>query len=262
MAIRGMDVAATGFASSEFRLDVISNNIANNTTTAFKRSDVNFADLLYETLKTGGGGTTNPTGVGVQLGKGVRFASTALDFTQGPLTPGLDLDVAINGEGFFRVVDSQGGIFYTRVGAFQPKGDSAAGVLNLQLGGNVVAIDPPIVLPGAPGVVNVASDGRIFQGDVFVGQFQLVRFRNPLGLLQVGDSLYAATPASGPEIVGTPTDPQFGSLVGGFLEGSNVDIAIELVDLITASQAFNLNSQSFTTGNAELLTTIELVRRT
>lgn len=258
MAIRGIDTAVTGLSAAEASLDVISNNIANNTTTAFKRSDAQFADIFYEMLLQPGIGIDVPTGVGVSLGKGTQLATTALDFTQGPLTPGLDLDAAIQGEGFFRVTDNEGNVFYTRVGAFQPKGEAAAGPLNLQLGGTVVVLSPPVILPGVLGTVTITNDGQVFQGDTFAGQIELVRFRNPQGLLQVGDSLYSATPASGPEIPGLPGDPQFGSLVGGFLEGANVDIANELIGLINASQAFNLNSQALTTGNAELLTAIQL----
>lgn len=260
MAIRGIDTARTGLDAAETRLDVVSNNVANSATFAFKRSDVNFADFFYQVLDLPGADLDPPSGVGVEFGKGVLLGSTVLDLTQGPLTEGLDLDVAINGPGFFRVVDGAGNVFYTRLGTFQPKGEAVAGPLNLQLGGNVVLLDPPLILPGATGQVTVSSDGQLFQGNVPVGRFQLVRFPNPEGLLQVGDSLYAESPASGPPIVGNPQDPGFGTLLGGFVEGSNVDIAQELIDLISASQAFNLNSQALTTGNEELLTAIQVAQ--
>lgn len=274
MSLAGIDIAVTGINSSGFNISVIGNNIANLNSDGFKSSTVQFQDLFYGVLLlqarivpgspvtqvVQGGTVTNP--LGVSFGAGVQVASTFNNFTQGPIVTGLDMDVAINGEGFFRVTDARGNVFYTRNGAFQPKADGATGPLNLQLPQGPVTLDPPIVLPGAPGVPSVNADGQVFEGTTFVGQMELVRFRNPDGLLQVGDLLFAATDVAGPEIVGRPNSSGFGVTVNGSLESSNVDLAGQLVNLLQASQAFGYSSQSLSTGIIEIDRTLELARQT
>src|SRR5262249_42318592 len=152
------------------------------------------------------------------------------DFTHGPLVAGQPVDVAIDGEGFFRVVDQKNQVFYTRLGSFQPKAEGSSGPLNLQLSGQPFTLSPPVVLPGAPGTIDISPTGVVTQGNTVVGQIELVQFRNPDGLLQVGDLLFQQTGASGPPIVGFPGTSNFGRTIEGFLEGSNVDVAKELVN--------------------------------
>ena len=259
--IRGMDISATGIFAATQRIEVTSNNVANINTNGFKRGEARFADVLYQRLVTPGNPTNlNETGVGVELGKGVQLSSVTTLFEQGSFVPGFDLDLAINGEGFFRVTDVEGNVFYTRNGAFQPKGAGAAGALNLQLGDRSVTLDPAIILPGQNAIASVSSDGTLTQG-TFTASISLTRFQNPDGLEQVGDLLFRETIASGLATTGTPSTPGFGSIVNGALEGSNVDLSNELIALVQGSQAFALNSQSFQTGNEEIRQVIALVQQ-
>lgn len=260
MSFRGMDVGFTAMIASSDSIAIISNNLANTNTNSFKAGEAQFSDIFYQIISPPGRPGTPPTPLGISLGKGVEVSATPIDFDQGPSVAGEQLDVAIQGGGFFRVRTAGGEIFYTRYGAFQPKGDSVAGPLNLQLADQAVTLDPPIVLPGVAGPTTISSTGVVKQGDTVVGQIPLARFRNEQGLLREAELLYSPTDASGPEIRGIPGDPNFGSLVPNTLEGSNVDVAEELVKLIAASQAFNLASQSFQTGNAELALAVQIAR--
>lgn len=262
MAIRILNIAATGITAYSDAVSVVSNNLANLNTNGFKRSDMRFQDVMYEHLRSAGiRGSDIPTGVGEQYGQGVSIASVPTIFSQGPLTPGLDLDVAISGEGFFRVLDSQGNAFFTRLGAFQPKGTGASGIVNLQISGETYVLDPPIILPGQNAPTNVSPTGVLTQG-TFSAQIELTRFQNNDGLQQVGDLLFLQTPAAGASFTGIPGTDGFGTLVDSTLETSNVNLTNELIDLIEASQGFSLNSRSFQAGNQEILTLIALVQQT
>jgi flagellar basal-body rod protein FlgG len=261
MSIRGLDVASTGLAAYSSALAIVSNNVANINTNGFKRSDVRFQDLLYDTfLPPGKQGQSDETGIGVQYGRGVVIASVPSIFQQGATQPGLDLDVAINGVGFFRVHDIDGNLFLTRLGAFQPKGVGSAGPLNLQIGGKAYTLDPPIVLPGNNAETTVDAFGVVRQGS-FTAQLELTSIQNPDGLEQVGDLLFRETAASGESFVGTPGTPGFATLVGQSLEGSNVDLTNEFIQLIETQQAFNLSSQAFVVGNEEIRQAIALVQQ-
>ena len=257
-----MSTSATGMTSSEDWIQVISNNVANAQTNAFKRSDVSFSDIYYQILKAAGASSAPETGTGISLGLGVQVSGTPLDFSFGPVVTGTTLDVRIEGEGFFRVVDADGNTFYTRLGSFLPKAEGSAGPLNLQLSRGTVTVEPAIVLPGVAGEITVDPDGTVWQGDTVAGRFELVQFRNEEGLLQEADVLFSIGINSGPEIVGYPEDSGFGSLEVGVLEGSNVDLANELILLTEAARMFNLSSQAFDAGNANLQTLIGLAQET
>lgn len=260
MSIPGMNVGATGMLASTQRLDVVANNIANTNTAGFKRNDTAFSDVFYQRIRAPDQSAESSAGLGVATGQGVVVAGTPLDLNQGPLVTGLDLDIAISGKGFFRVRDDDGNLFYTRYGAFLPKTDGAGGPLHLDLAGKSYVLDPEIELPGIAGEITVQEDGQVFQGNVFAGQITLFDFRNPNGLLQSGNLLFQLSNSSGPPISSTPGSDSFGITVGGRLEGSNVDVAAELVQLIEASRQFELSSQSFRTGDAELSEVIRLAR--
>jgi flagellar basal-body rod protein FlgG len=259
MASQAMHVGGSGMAAAALHLEIIANNVANSSTDGFKRSSATFADIFYDVAHAANGTGPTPTPLGVSFGQGASLATTPTDFRAGPIVPGTDLDVAINGPGFFRVVDTQGNTFYTRRGSFQPKGIGSVGPINLQLAEGTFLLDPLVTLPGVNGVVTVSNTGVIRQGDTVVGQIELVRFFNPDGLLPIADTLFVATPAAGPEIVGLPGEPGFGETAAGFLEGSNVDVAAELVDVLLASRAFSVNARSFQAGNDEVLSVINLV---
>jgi flagellar basal-body rod protein FlgG len=261
MSIGGMNVASTGLTAYSQQLAVVGNNLANINTNAFKENDIRFQDMLYATPTLPGkpNGLT-ATGLGVQFGYGVGVASNPTLFKQGPLNPGQELDIAINGEGFFQVVDSNGNAFLTRLGSFQPKGIGSSGLMNLQIAGDTYTLEPPIDLPGENAATTVSPMGVVQQG-TFSAQIQLVRVSNPDGLAQVGNLLFKETPASGAQLTGTPGNEGFGTIADNTLEGSNVDITSSFIDLIGASQNFSLNSQAFVTGNEEVLRAIALAQQ-
>jgi flagellar basal-body rod protein FlgG len=261
MSIRGLDVSATGLTAHSNSISIISNNVANIETAAFKRSEARFQDLLYERfLVPGSPSNLGDPGLGIEYGRGVGIANIPTIFQQGPFIQGLDLDVAINGPGFFRVRDGEGNIFYTRLGAFQPKGTGASGPINIQVSNQTLVLDPPIVLPGNNAVATIDGQGVVRQGD-FSAQITLTQIQNPDGLEQVGDLLFRETVASGATITANPGQPGFGTLVQERLEGSNVDLSNELISLLQASQNFNLNSQAFVTGNEEIRQIVALVQQ-
>lgn len=260
MSLPTMYVGQSGMLAAGDGIRVVSNNVANAETNAFKRGTERFSDVFYNIVRQSGSPVEPSPGLGLSLGMGVQLAGTETDFRRGPIVTGQPMDVAIDGDGFFRVVDTDGNVFYTRLGSFLPKTPQATGPLHLELSQGVFTVEPPLVLPGDEGELSVTPIGEVVQGDSVAGRFELVRFRNPQGLRQVGDVLFAETPASGPEIAGNPQSPGFGATVGGVLEGSNVDISNELVDLLTLSRAFNVSGQSFRAGNEQVLRTIELAR--
>jgi flagellar basal-body rod protein FlgG len=261
MSLSGLEISATGIATYSGQIAVISNNVANIDTNAFKRSEPRFQDLLYDQVQVAGANANgSSTGVGIEYGRGVGLATVPTIFQQGPLEPGINLDVAIDGPGFFRVRDSEGNIFYTRLGAFQPKGVGGVGPLNIQLSNRTLVLDPSVILPGNNAETTIDNFGVVRQGS-FTAQINLTQVQNPDGLEQVGDLLFRATPASGATITTTPGQPGFGSLVENRLEGSNVDFSNELINLLQASQNFNLNSKAFIVSNEEIRQVIALVQQ-
>jgi flagellar basal-body rod protein FlgG len=257
-----MNIASTGMLAQQLNVEVISNNIANMNTTGYKAQRAEFQDLLYQNMERPGS-TTSTSGTivpyGIQIGLGVKPAAIYrnteqgnLNFTENPY------DVAIQGEGYFRVQLPTGAEAYTRAGAL---GRSAEGQL--------VTPDGYIVLPGitipqestdvaisAQGQVSVRLPGQTTPQDI--GQLDLASFVNNGGLEAVGDNLFLETPASGAAVIGTPGSQGFGSLQQGFLETANVNPVAEITSLITAQRAYEMNSKVITTSDEMMSMTSRL----
>jgi flagellar basal-body rod protein FlgG len=241
-----MWAAASGMQAQSMNIDVIANNLANVTTTGFKRSRAEFQDLLYETMQPPGGSTSENTQAptGIQLGHGVRPVAVAKNFTEGELQlTKNELDLAIEGNGFFQVTLPNGTTAYTRAGAFK-----------LEKDGRIVTPDgfllnPEISIPTDAISLSVGLDGTVsvlLAGDATprqLGAIQLARFTNPAGLQSMGKNLFLPTDASGTAIVGTAGEQNFGTISQGFLEMSNVSIVDEMVNMITAQRAYETNSK-------------------
>jgi flagellar basal-body rod protein FlgG len=269
MAITALHSAATGLRGLSTAIDVIANNLANAETNAFKASRVNFEDLFYQTQKTPG--TTSGSGdispAGIFVGLGTRISNTQLDLTQGSLqNTGNALDVAIEGNGFFRVkvLSTLGdGTAYTRNGQFFVNNQN-----QLVVGmGDGYELDPPITIPTGVTNIQISTDGIITglkpstTTPTQLGQFKITQFVNPQGLNLLGGNLYQETDASGPPVDSTPGDQGSGTLLQNTLEASNVDPVNELVTLIQTQRAFELNSQSIQTADQALQTITNLGRQ-
>jgi len=243
--IRSLYSAAAGMESQQMNLDVISNNLANVNTAGFKKSKIEFQDLLYENTKPAGSeqgnGTTLPTGL--QLGHGSRPVATSRIFTEGDLTQtGEKLDVAVQGDGFFQVTLPDGTLAYTRDGALKTGSDGRvttseglvlqSGWQPIPTGTTSIAIAPngEVTTVGANGTQNF--------------RVQLVRFANPAGLESIGRNLYKETQASGTPETGNPDENGYGSLQQGYLEMSNVKVVEEMVNMIVAQRAYEVNSKA------------------
>ena len=249
--------------AQQLNVEVISNNIANMTTTAFKRQRAEFQDLLYQNLQRPGtqssdAGTILPTGV--QIGVGVRTAAVYRINEQGNLNKtDNDLDLAIDGNGYFSVLLPNGDTAYTRAGALQRSDTGELVTAN----GDPVA--PGITIPNDAIDISINANGEVLvklEGqatDVNVGQFDLVTFFNEAGLEAIGNSLFLETAASGAPNVGVPGSTGFGSLVQGFLETSNVNAVNEITNLITAQRAYKMNSKVITTSD-EMLRTVSTLK--
>jgi len=260
--LRAFSTAATGMTAQQMMVDVIANNLANINTTGFKRSQIDFQDLLYVKLQESGievsSGINTPSGL--EIGSGVRAASTVKVFTPGELQgTGRNLDIAIMGEGFLQVNMPNGDMRYTRDGALQI---NANGELVTTTG---YLIEPSIAIPIDAMSVDIGKDGGVNVTDSsgtmsVVGTLQLVRFANPAGLSSEGDNLLAETEASGTPTTGTPGESGFGTIQSGFLEKSNVQMVTELVNLITAQRAYEINSRAIRAGDDMLRTANAIVR--
>lgn len=253
--------AATGMEAQQLNLNTIANNLANVNTPGFKRSKIEFQDLLYQKPRAvgsnSGGGNLVPTGI--EIGNGSRVAATSKVFTQGQLTQtGEKLDLAIQGDGFFEVQRPDGTVGYTRDGSFK---------LNAQ--GQVVTVDGLPILSGfqaiPPGssAVTIAQNGEVsVQSATGTQSFRLTmtRFANPSGLRSLGGNLYEETAASGTPEVGAPSETGFGSILQGYTEASNVNIVEEMVNLIVAQRAYEINSKSIQTSD-EMLQNVAQMKR-
>lgn len=264
--LRGLYTSASGMKAQELLLDNTANNLANVNTTGFKRSQLDFADLIYTTLEPPGtevaAGQVSPTGL--QIGSGVRASGTTKVFSQGTLEQtGNPLDVAIEGDGFFKVLLPNGEIRYTRDGAFRLDGTGQLVTAAGDLLDSGITIQDGVSLSkiqiGVDGTVSGTLAGAP-ETPVQFGQLQLVRFLNPAGLSSEGGNLYAATPAAGPEVLSTPGEDGTGLLRQGFLEGSNVEVVTELISLISAQRAYEINSRAIRAGDEMLSTTSDIVR--
>lgn len=239
--------AATGMRAQQIRVEVIANNLANVNTTAFKRSRAHFEDLLYQTRQAASairGGDASVTEA-VQVGRGTRLAAVQRVNRQGPIEQtDRPLDLALEGEGFFQVRLADGTLGYTRDGSFTI---SDQGTLVTHGGYTVL---PGIVIPpdiGEFGVSRMGIFSAVSAGDATpfeIGRIELVRFANAPGLLALGENLFRETAASGEPLTGFPQDPGFARIIQGGLEASNVEIVQEMVDMITAMRAYEINSKA------------------
>ncbi|HWC58105.1 MAG TPA: flagellar basal-body rod protein FlgG [Verrucomicrobiae bacterium] len=243
--LRALYSAAAGMESQQTNLDVISNNLANVNTTGFKRSKAEFQELLYQTTRAPGAdqGSGNTLPTGLQIGQGSKTVATSRVFTNGDLTQtGEQLDVAVQGDGFFEVQMPDGTLAYTRDGGFKTSSDGrivTSDGLPLQAGFQPVPAGTTNITIGANG--NVTYSGA--NGNTTF-QVQLVRFTNPAGLESMGGNLYRETAASGTPQLGTPGTNGFGTLNQGYLELSNVKVVEEMVNLIMAQRAYEVNSKA------------------
>lgn len=257
--LRAFSTAATGMNAQQMMVDVTANNLANINTTGFKRSQIDFQDLLYIKMRESGAevasGMTSPSGL--EIGSGVRAASTVKVFTVGELVnTGKSTDIAITGDGFLQVSMPDGTTKYTRDGALQKGPD---GQLVTTTG---YPIEPAISIPADATGVTIAPDGGVnvttASGTSTVGNIQLARFANPAGLSSEGNNLLAETEASGTATTGTPGENGFGAIQAGFLEKSNVQMVTELVNLITAQRAYEINSRAIKAGDDMLRNAIQI----
>ena len=245
MPLDALYSAATGMLAQQTALDNISNNLANVNTTGFKKSKIEFQELLYQTTRAPGAdlGSGNQLPTGIQVGQGSRPVATARIFTNGDLTQtGEQLDVAVQGTGFFQVQMPDGTNAYTRDGAF--KTDSTGRIvtsdgLPLQAGFQPIPAGTTNITMGSTG--NVTYTGATGNSTF---QVQLVRFANPAGLESMGGNLYKETAASGTPQLGTPGSNGFGTLNQGYLELSNVKVVEEMVNMIVAQRAYEVNSKA------------------
>ncbi|MBL0731592.1 MAG: flagellar basal-body rod protein FlgG [Desulfosarcina sp.] len=250
--LRSLWTAATGMQAQALNIDVISNNLANVNTTGFKRSRADFQDLLYETLRMAGSPSSESTDVptGIQLGHGTRPAAVQKIFIQGDYqNTENELDMAIEGDGFFQILQPDGEVAYTRAGSF--KLDSEGRIVT----SDGFLMEPEIAVPSDTRAISIGTDGTVsvLQGgsveSVEIGTIELAKFINPAGLNSIGRNLYLTTIASGDEVTGTAGSDGFGTIAQGYLEMSNVSVVDEMVNMITAQRAYEVNSKSIQTAD-------------
>jgi flagellar basal-body rod protein FlgG len=263
--LRSLWTAASGMIGQQFNIDTISHNLSNVNTTGYKRTRADFEDLLYQNLRMAGTPSTSITNypTGIHVGLGVKTAATQDIFEQGSLqNTSNNKDLAIEGEGFFKVQMYDGSSAYTRDGAW--KIDSNGQIVNH----NGYKMDPPIVFPEGflENTISISQDGivtcktRANDNIVEVGQVNMYRFVNPAGLTSVGGNLFKMSEASGDEIEGRPAFEGMGKIHQGFIEMSNVKVVEEMVNMIVAQRAYDLNSKSIQTSDAMLSTVVNLKR--
>lgn len=253
--------AATGMEAQQLNLNTIANNLANVNTAGFKRSKIEFQDLIYQKTRDAGSeaGAGNVVPTGIEVGNGSRVSATSKVFSQGQLSEtGGDWDIAIQGDGFFEVERPNGTLAYTRDGSFK-----------LNANGQVVTADGHPVLSGFQEVpvgttsVNISENGEVtLMGPNGAENFRLTltRFANPAGLESLGGNLYAETAASGVPEMGNPAEDGFGGLAQGYIEKSNVNIVEEMVNLIIAQRAYEINSKSIQTSD-EMMQNVAQMKR-
>ena len=261
--MRALDIAATGMQAQQTNVEVISNNIANMTTTGFKRQRAEFQDLIYQNLRRVGSNSSDSGSIvpsGAQIGLGVKTAAIYRINEQGNLQQTSNaLDLAIQGNGYFQVTLPSGATAYTRDGTF-----------GLAPDGTIVTADGYVVQPGIQVPTNATSVTINTSGQVqatisgqtapqTLGQLQLAAFPNDAGLQAQGGNLFVQTSASGAPVAGTPGSPGFGSVMQGFIETSNVNVVTEITNLITAQRAYEMNSKVITTSD-QMLSTLSNLR--
>lgn len=242
--LRALSTAASGMVAQETHIDVIAHNMANVGTTGFRRLRAEFQDLLYTTVRAPGArtGTGSAVPTGLEIGGGSRVAATELSTTPGALaTTGNPLDLAIEGGGFFGVRRPDGEVVYTRAGNFSLDADGRL------VTSDGLPVDPAIVVPQGATSIAVAADGTVSvtlpgsPESQEIGRLELTTFSNSGGLLPLGRNLYRQTTASGPPLVAAPGEEGLGTLAQGMLEGSNVEVVTEMIDLIASQRAYETN---------------------
>ncbi|MFN3787142.1 flagellar basal-body rod protein FlgG [Sulfurihydrogenibium azorense] len=264
--LRALWTSASGMEAQQTNLDVISHNIANVNTVGFKRSRANFEDLIYQDIRDPGvlSSTQNRVPAGIQIGLGVKVSDVAKIFSQGSLIKTDNpLDLAIQGDGFFKIEMPDGSEAFTRAGNFQL--DNEGYIVNpegYRLSPNIQISAPETVInisvsPNGKVVIVRNSGGQ--QTTEEVGDIKLYRFMNQAGLKAIGQNLFKYTEASGEPIEGDPNTDGFGKITQGFLEASNVNIVEEMVNLIVAQRAYEVNSKGIITAD-EMLRTVSTLK--
>ena len=253
--MNSLNISKTGMQAQQTQLDVISHNLANVSTSGFKRGTAIFEDLIYQNLRQAGGNTSEQSELptGLQIGLGVRTVATARTYTQGNLQQTSNsLDVAINGGGFFQIEMPDGTTAYTRDGTFQvnSQGQLVTSSGYRVLGGVTIPADARSVTIGADGVVSVIAGTS--SAPQQAGTIDLATFINPAGLEPRGQNLFTETLASGNPTTGTPGTEGLGQVMQGFLEGSNVNVVQELVNMIQTQRAYEMNSKAIQTSDQML----------
>lgn len=264
--LRALYTSATGMKAQEMRIDNTANNLANVNTTGFRRSAMDFADLVYTTYRQPGTAVsqTQLSPTGLQIGNGVRVVATNKHFAQGTIEQtGNPLDIAIEGDGFFQVRLPSGELRYSRAGNFRI--DNSGQLVNA----DGYLLDPPVTVNQGLDIskITISVDGQV-QGvqsgsseiPVTLGQVQLYSFLNPAGLSSEGSNLFAETPASGAATQGIAGSPGYGMIRQSSLESSNVEVVTELISLISAQRAYEINSRAIRAGDEMLSTSVQILR--
>jgi len=260
--MRSLWTATTGMTAQNLNMDVIANNLANVSTSGFKKSRADFQDLLYQIMQVPGSPTSADTKspTGIQIGLGVKPAAVTKIFTEGDIVQtGNTLDVAIQGSGFFQVTMPDGNTAYTRAGNLKLDGE-----------GRVVTsdgypIEPEIVIPEDAREITISQTGLVsaIVGDdttsTELGNLDLADFVNDAGLIAIGKNLFRETEASGTATIGTPGDNGLGTLLQSYVENSNVNLVEELTQMITAQRSFEINSKVITTSDEMMQTVTNMV---
>ncbi len=255
MSLRTLWTAAVGMESQALNMDVIANNLANVNTNGFKKSRADFQDLFYQTLRIAGAASSSGTEIPTsnQIGLGTKVAAVARIISQGDYKQtGNELDLAVDGHGFFQITTPAGETAYTRAGSFKLDGD-----------GNMVTSDgyllqPQITIPSNAIMTTVGNDGTVtvmIAGEITpseVGSIETARFTNPPGLTAIGKNLLMESETSGTAVTGTPGEDGLGTINQGYLEASNVNIVEEMVAMILAQRAYELNGKAITTADEML----------
>lgn len=259
--IRGLWTAATGMSCQQMNLDTVAHNLANVNTNGFKKSRVNFQDLMYQTLRTPGASTSTGgrLAAGIQVGMGAKVVAVEKVFLQGDYTQTKNqLDLAIEGKGFFKLT-SGGKEVYTRSGAFKLDRDGYIGDSN----GN--RLQPEFAIPAKTATITVEPGGKMVAStsegkELASVQLQLFNFPNPAGLRSIGHNLFMASDASGDPVQGNPGVEEYGTLLQGYLEMSNVDVIEEMINMIMAQRAYEIGSKVIQAGDDMLHSATSLKR--
>lgn len=260
--MNALQIAASGMSAQQMRVDVVSNNLANMSTTGYNARRADFADLTYQQIArpgsvTAADGTILPTGV--QIGLGVRPTAVSVVLAQGSLTQtGGDLDIALEGKGYLQVTLPSGQAAYTRDGALKRNGDG------LIVTSDGFQVAPGITIPADARSISVSADGEVYAyfndrvDPELLGQFDLVGFTNEKGLEAMGSNLFLETPASGTAQIGTPGQDGLGTMRQGYLEDSSVDAVREVTELIKAQRGYELNAKVITAADQMLSATTQV----